>query len=72
MKDCCPGLPFVQFSTKPGVKIDFINPVPHNGLFSRSYVISNGGSYGKLVGRLAKDNKAIKGMLQCFTFLVQV
>lgn len=62
MKECCPGVPFVLFSTKPGVKIEFVNPVPLNGLFSRSYLISDGDTYAKVVSRLAKDNKTIKGM----------
>lgn len=60
MKECCPGAPFVQFSTKPGVQVEFVNPVPHNGLFSRIYSISDGDTHAKVVTQLAKDNKAIK------------
>lgn len=60
MKDCCPGVPFVIFSTKPGVKVEFINPIPHNGLFSQYFTISDGDSVGKISARLAKDVKGIK------------
>ncbi|KAJ8930116.1 hypothetical protein NQ314_017127 [Rhamnusium bicolor] len=41
MKECCPGAPFVLFSTKPGIKIEFVNPLPHNGLFSTTIIISD-------------------------------
>lgn len=60
MKDCCPGVPFVVFSTKPGVKIEFINPIPHNGLFSQYFTISDGDTAGKVAARLAKDIRGIK------------
>lgn len=60
MKECCPGTPFVLFSTKPGVKVDFVNPIPHSGLFSKYITISNGDSYSKIIQRLTKDIKIIK------------
>lgn len=63
MKDCCPGVPFVIFSTKPGVTIEFINPIPHNGLFSQYFAISDGDVVGKVAARLAKDIKGIKSKL---------
>ncbi|XP_050503774.1 leucine--tRNA ligase, cytoplasmic [Diabrotica virgifera virgifera] len=60
MKECCPGSPFVLFSTKPGIKLEFINPVPQNGLFSKVLTVSDGDTYEKVVQRLAKDSKAMK------------
>ncbi|KAJ8911845.1 hypothetical protein NQ315_003323 [Exocentrus adspersus] len=60
MKECCPGSPFVVFLTKPGVKVNFINPVPYNGLFSKYVVISNGETYSTVVQSLCKDIKNIK------------
>lgn len=65
MKDCCPGVPFVLFSTKPGVRVEFVNPIPHNGLFSQYFTISDGDVVGKISARLAKDIKGIKSELQC-------
>lgn len=61
MKECCPGQPHVVFSKKAGVKIEFVNPVPHSGLFSRFLVISEGDTHAKIVRRLSKGVKAIKG-----------
>lgn len=61
MKECCPGQPHVVFSKKAGVKIEFVNPVPHTGLFSRFLVISHGDTHAKIVQRLSKGVKAIKG-----------
>ncbi|XP_072383569.1 leucine--tRNA ligase, cytoplasmic [Diabrotica undecimpunctata] len=60
MKECCPGSPFVLFSAKPGIKLEFINPVPQNGLFSKVLTVSDGDTYEKVVQRLAKDSKAMK------------
>lgn len=60
MKECCPGVPFVVFSTKPGVKVEFVNPIPHNGLFSEYFSISDGDSVGKVAARLAKGIRGIK------------
>ncbi|RZC35227.1 leucine--tRNA ligase, cytoplasmic, partial [Asbolus verrucosus] len=60
MKECCPGSPFVHFSTKPGVKVEFYNPIPNSGLFSHSLVINDGDSYAKVVQKLSKDIKLIK------------
>lgn len=63
MKECCPGQPHIIFSTKPGVKIEFINPIPHSGLFNHFLTICDGESYLKVVTKLAKSIRAIKGNL---------
>lgn len=60
MKECCPGSPFVLFSTKPGVKLELVNPVPGTGLFSRYLVISDGDTHRKIVDKLCKHFKQIK------------
>jgi leucyl-tRNA synthetase len=52
-EDCCPGQPFITF----------VNPVPHNGLFTEFLKIMEGDDTGKLAGRLAKSCRAIKGNL---------
>jgi leucyl-tRNA synthetase len=57
MKECCPGAPFVQFATKPGVKVEFLNPVPNSGLFSQTVVVSDGDTYERVVQKLTKDVK---------------
>lgn len=63
MKECCPGSPFVQFSSKPGVKVQFNNPVPMSGLFTQHLIVSDGDSYGKIVQKLCIDIKSIKSKL---------
>lgn len=63
MKDCCPGVPFVVFSTKPGVRIEFVNPISHNGLFSQYFSVSDGDGVAKIAARLAKDVRGIKSKL---------
>lgn len=60
MKECCPGGPFVVFSNKPGVKLEFVNPTQGNGLFSKYIIINNNDSYKKVVEKLAKHFKQIK------------
>lgn len=60
MKECCPGSPFVVFSNKPGVKLEFVNPIPGSGLFSKYIVINNGDTYRKVVEKLAKHFRQIK------------
>ncbi|KAJ8976697.1 hypothetical protein NQ317_005914 [Molorchus minor] len=60
MKECCPGAPFVLFSKKSGVNIEFVNPISQNGLFSKRITISDGDDYAKVVQRLVKDEKIIK------------
>lgn len=62
MKECCPGQPHILFSKKPGIKIEFINPVPHSGLFNEYVTISDGDSYSNVVSRLAKNIRIIKGV----------
>ncbi|CAH1173802.1 unnamed protein product [Phaedon cochleariae] len=60
MKECSPGAPFVLFATKPGIKVDFVNPETQNGLLSKIVTISDGDSYTKIVQKIAKDSKLIK------------
>ncbi|XP_018574667.1 leucine--tRNA ligase, cytoplasmic, partial [Anoplophora glabripennis] len=72
MKECCPGAPFVLFSRKPGVKVDFTNPVPHNGLFSKYITISDGDSYLKVVQRLTKDIKIVKSKSIFLNYLLLI
>lgn len=61
MKECCPGAPFVVFSSKPGVKIEFVNPIPSSGLFSLNLPIIDGDSVKDVTQRLSKSVKKIKG-----------
>ncbi|KAL3267329.1 hypothetical protein HHI36_011460 [Cryptolaemus montrouzieri] len=60
MKECCPGSPFVQFSNKPGVKVEFVNPVPSTGLFSLNLSIQDGDTLEDVIQRLAKSIKKIQ------------
>lgn len=56
-KDCCPGSPFSQFSVKPGIMLEFVNPIPHNGLLAQFINISDGDTYSTVTHRLAKETK---------------
>lgn len=70
MKECCPGAPFVQFLSKPSVKVHFVNPSPHSGLFSKYIAISDNDTYGKVVQKLTKDIKSIKSkFFTSFTYI---
>lgn len=60
MKECCPGAPFVQFLSKPSVRVTFVNPTPHSGLFSKYIAIRDNDTYGKVVQKLVKDIKSVK------------
>ncbi|XP_060530694.1 leucine--tRNA ligase, cytoplasmic [Cylas formicarius] len=60
MKECCPGAPFVVFSTKSGVRVEFVNPIPGSGLFSKYIVVSDDDTYDKIVQKLVRDVKHIK------------
>lgn len=59
-EECCPGVPYMTFGTKPGVALTFTNPTPHNGLFTHSIPIHDKESTGKVTLRLIKMDKGIK------------
>ncbi|KAB0798864.1 hypothetical protein PPYR_06746 [Photinus pyralis] len=58
--DCCPGQPQIHYAVKSGVTVEFINPIPHSGLFSQSIKISNGDTFPKVVSRLVKECRNLK------------
>ncbi|KAF5297292.1 hypothetical protein FQA39_LY12131 [Lamprigera yunnana] len=58
--ECCPGQPQIHYSTKFGVEVDFINPIPQSGLFTHTIKISSGDTFAKVVERLTKECKNIK------------
>lgn len=62
MKETCPGQPYIIFSAKPGIYVDFVNPVPFSGHFSYSIKISNDDTYKKVINRLLKHIKTSSGM----------
>lgn len=61
MKECCPGSPFVLFSSKPGVQIEFINPIPMSGLLSINLLVYDGETLEEIGKRLIKNLGNIKG-----------
>lgn len=67
-EECCPGVPYMTFGTKPGVTLDFINPTPLNGLFTHKVPVHDLDSAEKVALRLAKMDKGIKSKLS-FIFL---
>ncbi|KAF5284997.1 hypothetical protein FQR65_LT02309 [Abscondita terminalis] len=58
--DCCPGQPQIYYSTKSGIALDFINPIPRSGLFSHAIKISDGDTYLRVVERLVKECRNLK------------
>ncbi|XP_034937128.1 leucine--tRNA ligase, cytoplasmic [Chelonus insularis] len=59
-EECCPGSPYMNFSSTPGVFIRAINPQKCSGLFSVNIKLSNGTTAADVAGKIAKDNKRIK------------
>lgn len=62
-EECCPGVPYITFSVKPGLSVRFVNPQISNGLFEASIKISHGDTVKQVITRLAKE-KNIKGALK--------
>lgn len=60
-EECCPGQPYISFFSKPGIDINFINPVPFNSMLSRVIKISPGDSVSKICNQLTSEVKEIKG-----------
>lgn len=59
-EECCPGVPYMVFSTKPGVNLTFVNPTPQNGLFTHSIPVHDKDTAEKVSTRLTKLDKGIK------------
>ncbi len=60
-EECCPGVPYMTFGTKPGVNINFVNPTSHNGLFTHNVPIHDKDTAEKVALRIIKMDKVIKG-----------
>lgn len=61
-EDCAPGQPHVSFSVETGVEATFINPSPHNGLFTISATLADGDTIERVKAKIAKEVKAIKDL----------
>ncbi|XP_076749631.1 leucyl-tRNA synthetase [Xylocopa sonorina] len=59
-EECCPGAPHINFSTKPGILVCFINPQICKGLFRMSVKIADTDTVQDVVSRISKENKVIK------------
>lgn len=60
-EECCPGAPYISFSTQPGIFVNISNPEPCNGLFTTSVKIVDGDSVANVISKIAKGNKRIEG-----------
>lgn len=60
-EECCPGAPFVNFSTIPGVLVNISNPQIFKGFFSMSLMVYSSDTIANLISRISKENKRIKG-----------
>ncbi|KAK3919230.1 Leucine--tRNA ligase, cytoplasmic [Frankliniella fusca] len=60
-EECCPGVPYMTFGTKPGVELTFINPNSHNGLFTHIISVHDKDTAEKVAVRIIKMDKNIKG-----------
>lgn len=49
-----PGVPFIVYTTKPSIKVNFENPVPRSGHFTQSLNVSQGDTVKDLKEKLAK------------------
>lgn len=49
-----PGVPFIVYTTKPSIKVNFENPVPRSGQFTQCLNVSQGDTVKDLKEKLAK------------------
>lgn len=61
-EECCPGVPYISFSTKPAVSISAINPQVGSGLFKLRVKVSQGDTAVDIASNIVKQNKSMKGM----------
>ncbi|CAK9832852.1 Leucine--tRNA ligase, cytoplasmic [Anthophora retusa] len=59
-EECCPGAPYINFSTKPGIPACFINPQKYSSLFKTIIKITDMETVQEVIGRLMKENKHLK------------
>lgn len=59
-EECCPGVPYMTFGNKPGVSLTFVNPTPHNSLFTHVLPVHDKDTTEKVVARITKLDKNIK------------
>ncbi|XP_034181031.2 leucyl-tRNA synthetase [Osmia lignaria lignaria] len=60
--ECCPGSPYVNFSTKPGISVCVMNSQKCSGLFRTSVKISDSDTAVDVISRILKENKHIKDL----------
>ncbi|XP_029053430.2 leucine--tRNA ligase, cytoplasmic [Osmia bicornis bicornis] len=60
--ECCPGSPYVNFSTKPGISVCVMNSQKCSGLFRTSIQISDSDTAADVISRILKENKHIKDL----------
>lgn len=53
-EDVRPGIPFVVYTTKPCIKVNFENPIPRSGMFTQFLNVSDGDTVKGLKEKLAK------------------
>ncbi|XP_076181094.1 leucyl-tRNA synthetase [Ptiloglossa arizonensis] len=58
-EECCPGSPYMNFSSKPGISVCVTNPQKYSGLFRMSIKIMNADSVADVISRISTQNKHI-------------
>lgn len=61
-EECCPGQPLIVYRIESSVSINIINQQAMNSLFELNLPFYEGDTVSKVVMRIAKENRAIKGM----------
>ncbi|KOC69270.1 Leucine--tRNA ligase, cytoplasmic [Habropoda laboriosa] len=59
-EECCPGAPYINFSTKPGISVCLMNPQKCSALFRTTIKLSDTDTVEDVTSRLLKENKQIK------------
>ncbi|XP_043263224.1 leucine--tRNA ligase, cytoplasmic [Colletes gigas] len=59
-QECCPGSPYMNFSSKPGISVCIMNPQKCSSLFRISVKIMDADSVTDIISRILKENKQIK------------
>ena len=59
-EECCPGCPYMNFFSKPGISVRVINPQKCSGLFSMFAKVMDADSAADVISRISKESKHIK------------
>lgn len=60
-EECCPGVPYIAFSTLPALPIAIRNPIWGAPWMEKNYKISTGENVEEISARIIRDTATLKG-----------